>query len=233
MARRPVFIPDPFGDAPVRTVFVEFSWHPGLAKTQKQKSITSLHNAAKAMLGIDHLLEVSSKSEVPLGVALSAFNLMFSFTKRTDPVCVECVFQSSKVFESGGPYRDILVKTARDAKRDPRLQTSGPLKNFNFMDEIWSLDPQTAFYDWLYISALAPKRDLIEQLSVYSAFTDIEFNPEKSINCQAYSLALFISLLKSSRLGPDTKDRNAFLKFLSERRVSNARHEDLIQGTLF
>ena len=62
MARRPIFVPDPDGEAPVRTVSVEFSWHPGLAASQKQKSIASLHSSAQSSAGIDSLLEVSSKS---------------------------------------------------------------------------------------------------------------------------------------------------------------------------
>ena len=118
MARRPIFVPDPDGEAPVRTVSVEFSWHPGLAASQKQKSIASLHSSAQSSAGIDSLLEVSSKSVAPLGVALSAFNLPFPMPNRTGTVCVECVFQGSKVFQLGGPYPDIFGKTGRDAKRD-------------------------------------------------------------------------------------------------------------------
>lgn len=34
---------------------------------------------------------------------------------------VECAFQSSKVFENGGAYTDLLYKTSREAK-DERLK---------------------------------------------------------------------------------------------------------------
>jgi type I restriction enzyme M protein len=34
----------------------------------------------------------------------------------------------------------------------------------------------------------------------YDSFTDIEFNPEKSINCQAKSCALFVSLHREGYL---------------------------------
>jgi hypothetical protein len=98
---------------------------------------------------------------------------------------VECAFQGSKVFEDGGPFTDMFAMAPRDAKRDERLQTSGRLIGFRFMERDWALEPQTAFYDWVYISALIARKDLAEGLSKYSAFTDIEFNPEKSINCQA------------------------------------------------
>ena len=38
------------------------------------------------------------------------------------------------------------------------------------------------------------RQDLAEKICDYNAFTDIEFNPEKSINCQARSAAIFVSL---------------------------------------
>lgn len=233
MARRPIFIPDPQGAAPVRTVSVDFSWHPGLAASQKQKSIASLHVSALSLAGIDRVLEVSSKSVAALGVALSAFNLQFPIPSRGSPVCVECVFQGSKVFELGGPYRDIFGKTARDAKRDPRLQSSGRLTGFSFMGSEWGLEPQSAFYDWLYINALMSQQDLAKQVTDYSAFTDIEFNPERSINCQAYSVALFVSLLNSGQLKSATQSKQSFLKFLQTRQTNNARQNDTEQGRLF
>jgi hypothetical protein len=52
-----------------------FEWHPGFSKSQAQKSIASLHCAA-AEAGIAPVLEISSKSPDPLGVSLSAFNLL-------------------------------------------------------------------------------------------------------------------------------------------------------------
>ena len=57
------------------------------------------------------------------------------------------------------------------------------------------LEPKTVFYDWLYINSLVAHRDWLKRLDKYDGFTDIEFNPNKSINCQAKSCALFVSLL--------------------------------------
>ena len=53
------------------------------------------------------------------------------------------------------------------------------------------LEPRTFFYDWLYVSALAGHPELVNELEHRAAFTDIEFNPKRSINCQAHSVALF------------------------------------------
>lgn len=76
MANRPVYIPCLKGQALVTPVAVEFKWVAGMAVTQKQKSIRSLHEAA-VKRNIAQVLEISSKSENPLGVKLSAFNLPF------------------------------------------------------------------------------------------------------------------------------------------------------------
>ena len=61
---------------------VEFTWFAGMAISQKQKSIQSLHEAAKRRLGDVPILEISSKSPDPLGVRLSAFNLTFPLVGR-------------------------------------------------------------------------------------------------------------------------------------------------------
>ena len=58
----------------------------------------------------------------------------------------------------------------------------------------------TAFYDWLYFKALYPHRDWIKKREEWAGFTDIEFNPERSINCQARSFAAFIALQKRDEL---------------------------------
>ena len=118
MAERPVYIPAGEGPALVQTKYVEFRWFPGMAVSQKQKSIDSLHAAARALPGIGNILEVSSKSRQELGVALSAFNLSFTTVKHQRTYSVECAFQGSKVFERGGPYVDILDMTSREAKKD-------------------------------------------------------------------------------------------------------------------
>ncbi len=178
---------------------VEFKWYPGFAISQKQESINELHSNYKKVYENDNLLEISGKSQNELGIKLSAFNLLIT-TKDNKTFSVESSFQSSKKFELGGPYLDILEKTSREAKRDPRLKNSGKLIAFEFHKKIWPLEPKTLFYDWLYIRALYKHPDLVSEIIKYDAFTDIEFNPEKSINCQASSAALFVALAKRDLL---------------------------------
>lgn len=230
MAERPIFIPVEEGPALVRTKFVEFKWFPGMAASQKHKSVDALHAAASKLPGITRVLEVSSKSREELGVALSAFNLTFTTVKHQRTFSVECAYQSSKVFERGGPYADILGMTSREAKKDERLLSSGRLTGFRFFGVEWGLEPQTAFYDWLYINALKKKPGMADQLLDYSAFTDIEFNPERSINCQAYSVALFMSLYRRGLLEEATSSKEAFLRTVGKAVVSNARLDETRQG---
>lgn len=199
MAKRPVFVPKFDGATLVDIVDIEFEWFAGMHFTQKQKSIRSLHEAYRSQYQEAQILEISSKSEIELGTKLSAFNLMFK-TKSGKSISVESTFQASKVFTNGGPYKDIMEMTSRDAKKDERLKNSGNLIAFEYRYTRWELEPKTAFYDWLYLNALNLNDDLKQQALAYDAFTDIEFNPQKSINCQAYSIALHVALSKRNLL---------------------------------
>lgn len=212
MAQRPVYVPTTSGSPLVKTELVTFQWYPGMSVLQKQQSIASLHEQAQQALGIRTILEVSTKSPHQLGVNLSAFNLMIKTSKRH--YSVECAFQSSKVFELGGPYTDIRDKRSIEAKRDPRLKTSGSLVKFNFYGIDWPLQPTTAFYDYLYINALIRNSHFHDPLNQFEAFTDIEFNPAKSLNCQAHALALYHALRTRDLLDEACQSRDAFLQVI-------------------
>ncbi len=211
MADRPVFVPNKTKIAFIREIPIEFKWVAGMSVSQKQKSIDSLHTAIQQR-GITKVLEISSKSRTPLGVSLSAFNLTIPNNGRN--LSVEVVFQASKRFERGGPYTDILAMTSREAKADPRLRDSGALVSFELNGDPWPLTPMTAFYDWLYLHALRAHPDLATQLLEYGGFTDIEFNPEKSLNCQARSAALFVSLSKEGLVDAALSNKQSYFQVL-------------------
>jgi len=199
MAKRPVFISKQSESNFVMEKDIVFEWYPGFAVTQKQKSIDSFHDNVKKYDETLNVLEVTSKSKDELGVALSAFNLIIT-AKNGKKFSVETAFQASKVFQNGGPYLDLYDKTSKKAKKDPRIKNSGDLLYFQFFSRKWELEPKTLFYDWLYINALALNKDLADKVIGYNAFTDIEFNPQKSINCQAKAVALYVSLSKANLL---------------------------------
>lgn len=210
MAKRPIFMPKKGGPQLVIAMPIEFVWHPGLSKSQKQKSIRSLHESAKKARGIERILEISSKSESELGVQLSAFNLMFSSGGFS--AAVEVFFQGSKVFSQGGPFTDIYRMTSRAAKKDERLRGSGKLIAFRYDDREWPLNPQTVFYDWLYLSALRQNAKLSERLLDFDGFSDIEFNPEKSINCQAAAAALYKALTERDLIDVALSSPDEFIR---------------------
>jgi hypothetical protein len=194
VASRPIFLVD-VERSLVSERSVQFTWSPGLAASQKRKNIEALHVAARAA-GIDRLLEVSTKSHDPLGVALSAFNLR-SRSSDGRRVPLECVYQASKVFAHGGPYSDLIEFEPRDARRDPRLSSSGALIGFEYDGQRYSNDPPSAYYDWIYFQALSDNPTLFERLCQFRAFSDIEFNPKRSISSQARSCAIAVGLCLS------------------------------------
>lgn len=212
MAERPIFIPWITGHRLVREICFDFHWNPGFAPVQKKKNIVALHEAAAAK-GYSPLLEVSTKSEEKLGQRLSAFSLKVE-TREHGPIPLECAYQGSKVFERGGPFTDLYLADAREAKKDQRIRGSGRIVAFRFEDFEFPTEPKTAFYDWLYSSAIFPHREFLRRLETYAGFTDIEFNPEKSLNCQARSCAIFVSMMKRGILAKAQESPSQFIAAL-------------------
>lgn len=215
MAERYIYIPGGKGDLFVRCRIVNFKWCPGFSVSQKQKSIENLFIEANK-IGISNILEISTKSIEELGRNLSAFNLMIITKKYNNIFSVESAFQGSKVFENGGPYNDILRKDSISAKKDVRIKESGKLIGFEFFQDKFPLEPKTYFYDWLYINALNHNQKLAQKIFDYQAFSDIEFNHQKSINCQAFSAALYITLSNNLLLDKALNSRYDFLEIVSD-----------------
>lgn len=197
MAERPVFVPVERGSRLVDEIPVAFAWNPGMAPSQKKKNVAALHETA-ATKGLTPLLEISSKSNDEIGQRLSAFSLSIEIDGKK--ATIESAYQGSKIFENGGPYYDLYCVDSRTAKKDARLRESGRLIGFQFEGRNYPLSPTTVFYDWLYINALYPHREWLKRLHKCVGFTDIEFNPQRSLNCQARSFATFIALEKRGLL---------------------------------
>jgi hypothetical protein len=235
MAERPVYIPAPDSDELVRELFLPLKWHSGFAQVQKEKNITALHDAA-AKRGLSPLLEISSKSASKTGRHMSAFHMAVQ-TKGYGRIKLELAFQGSKVFEHGGPFTDLYLKDDTEigqAKRDPRLKESGKLVGFSFEGLEFPLEPKTAFYDWLYCCFLWHHREWAMSLYKYAGFTDIEFNPHRSINCQARSAALFLSLMKREKLAAALESPAAFMETLRRSKYSpQLRADDFQTEKLF
>ena len=208
MAKRPAFFVRE--EKVVQDIF-SFEWFPGFAISQKQKSIESLHHAILKADADARPLEISTKSKEALGIKLSAFNL------RLNDDTLENIFQSAKVFANGGPYLDLLHVPPKAVKRDERLYNSGDLKAFRYQNEDFPLIPKTVFYDFIYIAAVKKSftADEIKEISGYDYFTDIEFNPAKSINTQARAAAMIRLLLDEYGKLPDFSREN-FIQYHKE-----------------
>lgn len=230
MAERPIFIPWPTGLRLVKEISISFKFNPGFAPIQKKKNVVALHEAA-TIKGYAPLLEVSTKSEVKLGERLSAFNLKVK-SDEFGEIPLECAFQGSKVFENGGPYTDLYSVDARSARKDLRVRNSGRLVEFRFNGFKFPIEPKTAFYDWLYTTAIFPHREYLIRLKDYAGFTDIEFNPEKSINCQARSCAIFVAMMTKGILEASIKSPSSFIAAVTPDSFAQPHSIDNAQGKL-
>lgn len=196
----------------VEEVVISFPWHAGMSPQQKRKNVSELHYEAEK-IGLWPILETSSKSNFEAGRRLSAFYLPFHLGPLE--TTVESVFQGSKVFENGGPFVDLYEVESRTAKLDERLQSSGRLIAFEFQGRRFPLSPPTVFYDWIYVTALYPHREWLMRLSQFRGFTDIEFNPARSVNCQARACALFVALQWRGMLDATVTSFESFLDIQS------------------
>jgi len=212
MANRPIFLSTNSSKELFKEVNIDFTFYNGFAPSQKAKSIKSLHENANE-LGYNKILEVSTKSESKLGWQLSAFNLMVDFDVDVDrKISLECAFQGSKVFDGGVQYKDLYFVESMQAKKDERLKKSGNIIGFNFDGTFWENEPKTAFYDYLYIKTLHDNyRDIIDEVTQYSSFSDIEFNPKKSLNCQARTCAILVSLINLDLLEDALSGKDRFV----------------------
>jgi hypothetical protein len=192
--------------------FVDFEWSPGFSESQKKKNVAALHTAAKRF-GISSILEISSKSDERVGQRLSAFSLKIEVDGSS--YYLESVYQGAKVFETGGPHHSIFSFNPRDAKKYVRGLDAGRLIGFELEGRRYPLIPKNAFYDWLYIRSLEKHVEWISNNISYEAYTDIEFNPEKQVNCQARAFSEYKSLVARSELQMAVADFSFFASKLS------------------
>lgn len=203
MAMRPVFVVSEV--SLVRKVDTEFVYHNGLSRAQRMRSAQSLREAFLTRYPDRKLLEVSRFSPEELGTRLSAFNLLVTLEDGMR-VPVECAYQGGKVFEKGGPYTDLLTAAPKAAKTDPRLHESGSLVGYEWNGKPFPSVPVRLFYTWMYMKALRGDEEVSRQLCEYDAFTDIVFNPAKSINCQAYACAAYVALRRRGEVDQALED---------------------------
>ena len=204
MAERSVFISKDaypfFEEVPVR-----FDYFQGFALSQRRKSQISLHENFLDAYPERKVLEISSASLYSLGAALSALCLK----KRTQAgiTTVESAFQSSRIYgENGeiGPFPELLFYPPRECKKLVVERSCGlPNRRFLYEGRAFYVPAHrpSLFFDYLYLNALCEEenKEIADRLlnGGYSAFSDLA---TKSLNNQARSCAIFVSLVKNGRI---------------------------------
>ncbi|NSX56291.1 DarT1-associated NADAR antitoxin family protein [Parasulfitobacter algicola] len=220
MAIRPIFVPlegrkghdGRFRSGPlVERVDIEIKWHGGFAVSQKQKNISAIHEKALGM-GIHPVLEISTKSMQEVGRRLSAFNLKIEVDG--DMKSLESVYQSCKVFSESGQHEFLMDLDSFKSKRSIRELGKGQIIAFRFLGKKYDTEPKNAFYDWLYLRAIAPHEEWIKENLNYKAYSDIEFTPDKSLNCQARAVAEFHALSMRGKAIECARDFDQFKSLL-------------------
>ncbi|MGC9603696.1 DarT1-associated NADAR antitoxin family protein [Staphylococcus warneri] len=185
-----------------KKIKVEFTWHSGFSKEQKQKNMISLHQTFLERFSNYKILEVSTKSKVDVGVKASAFNLTIE-TKKGNTFSVEELFQTSKVYKKNGDQSHLLKDNVdiREIKRKLReINENDEMIRYSCFNQNFPLEPRTLFYNWLYINVLNRNEQLAKEVLKFDAFTDIEFNPKRSYNCQAEACSIYVSLVRRDLL---------------------------------
>lgn len=246
---------------------IEFDWHSGMSWQVRQRSSDAMHEAIlqrylKYGLKPDEILEVSTAShDYEVGQALSAMNLIYVDPETQESYPVENWFQSSKTFVKDGiergPYRELLEvrlakryvnphpdkKTVEQHKGDmlfddiQREIAGSQMSCFKLSGTEYPLLPKSAFYDYLYVSALCQPQNstLAEGLMRFRVFTDIMFNPgtgkNKKFNTQARSCAIYVALRKRNQLGAEMLSYRDFVASVSYDDLAET--SDVSQPSLF
>jgi|LFRM01.1.fsa_nt_gb hypothetical protein len=211
MAKRLYFIAKPSYQGLIVEKTINFEYFRGQDPKQTEKSIESMQHAIKAYESGGKVLEVSKYSPSLLGKQLSSLNLEYENNEgRSYPVIN--IFESSKVFENGGPYRDLLHVDLKDLDEDPRLKESGRLLGFHFEDEPYSLEPRSLFFDYIYISALHQQKEIQEKLLEFDMISDVTYQMGKMFASSARACAYFISLKRTNKLESALESLDSFKK---------------------
>ena len=172
---RPIFISTGDIESPFSKEDISFEWVKGMSYSQKCKRRDSLASEIAKLYDIKRWLEISTKSDKDIGVKLSAKNLVLKTSTGSNTV--ENIYQKAKYF-----YK-------------------GEIVGFKYNDCVFENEPTGMFYDYIYIYAILQNKELIKDLVQYDIFSDIEFNPKKSINTQARAAAIFKTLYDNHNLG--------------------------------
>ena len=179
------------------------------------------HALARTAAEKDEVLEISSKSNSPLGRSLSAMNLRIPGHKMRP---LENVYQAAKDYGSGpDPTIEELANgfKAKQAARERHARETAAgnrLTGFTVDGHHWPAASGTACYDHLWAQGAVGRygQNLQALLKDYRGYSDMYFQPSRGLACQAAAAASTVVLLqahqKSGRAGepPELNDPQAY-----------------------
>ena len=81
-----------------------------------------------------------------------------------------------------------------------KVYVDNHIVKFKFRSTEFENNPYGMYYDYLYMVALYQNQEYHELIKNYYLFTDLFFNPNKSINTQARAIAIFKTLYDNNYL---------------------------------
>ena len=190
MAIRPIYISTGNINNPFIQDDIYFKWISGYSYINKCKRRDSLKQEIEKLYDIKKWLEVSTISDKDIGKKLSALNLMITLSNNSK-YSVENIYQCSKVYENNH------------------------IVSFKFKNTEFENTPYGMYYDYIYMVALFQNKEYHKLINNYYLFTDLFFNPNKSLNTQARAVAIFKSLYDNNYLDI-LKDVNEFKNYYKE-----------------
>ena len=146
------------------------------------------------------ILEISSRSDEPLGRALSAMNLRAAGSDGNRRLPVESVYQAAKCYGHDGPDEQPIPNGFDAKRRDKERRNAGSLRGFQHEGTFWPAASGSAFYDREWIKA-ATAAGATRELARYDAYSDQFHRPGAAVACQARSAAMLAGLDRSRQLG--------------------------------
>ena len=144
------------------------------------------------------VLEISSRSQQPLGRRLSAMFLKDADSGKP----VESVYQASKCYGNEGGPAERVLDNGFDAKQLDRDRCkTGRLRGFEQKDMFWPANTGTQFYDRLWMRGA---READVGATDFDAYTDMFHRRGKALACQARTMAMMQGMIRADRL--DTID---------------------------
>ena len=178
------------------------------------QNVVNLHSVIMEETN-ENPLEISVDLTVPFEYLLDNFHLTYNC------VSLECVWQSSKKFEYGGPYKELLGVNPFSARLDVRLEKSGKLVAYCLDDEEWPARFKTVFYDYLCVQSILQTFGKDLDLSDYEWFTDVNFLPRVQISSRAKQVAIY-KLIQKKNMWDCLDSKKKWIDFYSNHVTKNS-----------